>query len=221
VTIIAAADGSALGNPGPAGWGWYVDEDRWAAGGWPHGTNNQGELTAVLDLLHQTAHVPDDLVIYCDSQYAINSITKWMAGWKKRGWRKADGKAVVNVDIMRALDASMTALAAQGRRVEFRWVKGHAGHVLNEQADRLANGAASAYALGEVPNGGPGIPGANRMTHELTVQARAPRPAPGSPPTGAKRGSPSAGGSVDADPHGGERRLSPRETSYPPADTLF
>jgi ribonuclease HI len=164
VTITAAADGSALGNPGPAGWGWYIDQDRWAAGGWPHGTNNQGELTAVLDLLTQTAHLPDDLVIYCDSQYAINSITKWMAGWKKRGWRKADGKPVLNVEIMKSLDASMTQLAAQGRKVTFRWVKGHAGHPLNEAADRLANGAAACYARGGIPDPGPGIAGGRRST---------------------------------------------------------
>ncbi|HET8591011.1 MAG TPA: hypothetical protein VFM01_15345, partial [Nakamurella sp.] len=62
MTLIAAADGSALGNPGPAGWAWYIDDDRWAAGGWPHGTNNMGELTAVLDLLRQTAHLDQDLV---------------------------------------------------------------------------------------------------------------------------------------------------------------
>lgn len=172
MTLTAAADGSALGNPGPAGWGWYIDEDRWAAGGWPHGTNNQGELTAILDLLAQTAHVPDDLVIYCDSQYAINSITKWMPGWKKRGWRKGDGKPVLNVEIMKALDARMTQFAAAGRRVEFRWVKGHAGHPLNEAADRLANGAASAYARGEVPEGGPGIPGGQRAEEVALPLAR-------------------------------------------------
>ena len=134
MTIIAAADGSALGNPGPAGWGWYVDGGCWAAGGWPHGTNNMGELTAVLDLLQQTAHVPDDLLVYCDSTYVINSITKWMPGWKRRGWKKGDGKPVLNVEIMRALDAAMA-----GRRVRFVWVKGHAGHPENERADELAN----------------------------------------------------------------------------------
>ena len=162
VTLVAAADGSALGNPGPAGWGWYVDADRWAAGGWPHGTNNQGELTAVLDLLRQTAHLAADLVIYCDSQYVINSVTKWMAGWKRRGWRKGDGKPVQNVELMQALDAEMTSFAAAGRRVEFRWVKGHAGHDLNEQADRLANGAAAAFQAGRIPPPGPGIPGGRR-----------------------------------------------------------
>ena len=152
VTIIAAADGSALGNPGPAGWGWYVDEDRWACGGWPHGTNNMGELTAVLDLLLQTADADDDLLVYCDSTYAINSITKWMPGWKRRNWRKGDGKPVQNVEIMKALDAAM-----QGRRVRFEWVKGHTGHELNEQADRLANSASLAYSQGRQPDPGPGF----------------------------------------------------------------
>lgn len=163
MTIIAAADGSALGNPGPAGWGWYIDEAHWAAGGWPHGTNNQGELTAVLDLLRQTSHLPEDVVIYCDSQYAIKSVTEWMPGWKKRGWRKADGKPVLNLEIMQALDAEMTTARAARRRIEFRWVKGHAGHPLNEAADRLANGAAAAYQQGQVPEPGPGMPGATRF----------------------------------------------------------
>lgn len=170
MTIIAAADGSALGNPGPAGWGWYIDQDRWAAGGWPHGTNNQGELTAVLDLLLQTAHLADDLTIYCDSRYVIDSITKWMPGWKQKGWRKADGKPVKNVEIMQALDAGMTAARAAGRRVEFRWVKGHAGHPLNEAADSLANGAALAFQRGGTPDPGPGIPGATRRSgHDPAV----------------------------------------------------
>jgi ribonuclease HI len=164
VTIIAAADGSALGNPGPAGWGWYVDDEHWAVGGWARGTNNMGELTAVLDLLQQTAHLDDDLVVYCDSTYVINSITKWMAGWKRRGWRKGDGKPVLNVDIMRALDAAMA-----GRRVRFEWVKGHSGHVLNEAADRLANGAAASWKTGTAPQPGPGFPGAVAVLPEQPV----------------------------------------------------
>ena len=155
MTIIAAADGSALGNPGPAGWGWYVDEQCWAAGGWAHGTNNMAELTAVLDLLQQTAHLPDDLLVYCDSTYVINSVTKWMAGWKRRGWKKGDGKPVLNVEIMKALDAAM-----QGRRVSFRWVKGHSGHELNEAADQLANAAAVSWKGGAAPAAGPGFAGA-------------------------------------------------------------
>jgi ribonuclease HI len=118
MTITAAADGSALGNPGPAGWAWYIDDNTWRAGGWPHGTNNMGELKAVLDLLEATAHRPDEpLRVLCDSQYVINSITKWMPGWKKKGWKKRDGKPVLNVELMKALDAAMA-----GRDVHFEWV---------------------------------------------------------------------------------------------------
>ena len=155
MTIIAAADGSALGNPGPAGWAWYVDDTCWAAGGWAHGTNNKAELTALLDLLQQTAHLSDDLLVYCDSTYVINSVTTWMSGWKRRGWRKRDGSAVLNVEIMKALDEAMV-----GRRVELAWVKGHSGHVLNEAADRLANAAATSWKDGSAPLPGPGFDGA-------------------------------------------------------------
>jgi len=166
VTIIAAADGSALGNPGPAGWGWYVDDDCWAAGGWAHGTNNMAELTAVLDLLQQTAHLDEDVLLYCDSTYVINSVTKWMAGWKRRGWRKGDGQPVLNLEIMQALDAAMV-----GRRVRFEWVKGHSGHVLNEAADRLANAAALSWKNLTAPEAGPGFAGAVvRPAVEAVVQ---------------------------------------------------
>lgn len=151
--IIAAADGSALGNPGPAGWAWYIDDDHWASGGWAHGTNNMGELKAVLDLFEATASRPEaKLRVYCDSQYVINSLTKWMPGWKKKGWKKSDGKPVLNRDLLEALDAALT-----GRDYEFIWVKGHAGHELNEKADSLANGAARAYQEGREPAHGPGF----------------------------------------------------------------
>lgn len=151
--IIAAADGSALGNPGPAGWAWYIDDDHWASGGWAHGTNNMGELKAVLDLFEATAPRPEaKLRVYCDSQYVINSLTKWMPGWKKKGWKKSDGKPVLNRDLLEALDQALT-----GRDYEFIWVKGHAGHELNEKADSLANGAARAYQEGREPAHGPGF----------------------------------------------------------------
>jgi ribonuclease HI len=152
VTITAAADGSALGNPGPAGWAWYIDADRWAAGGWPHGTNNMGELKAVLELFRATAEVDDDLLVLCDSQYVINSVVKWMPGWKRKGWRKADGAPVMNVDLMQEIDAAL-----QGRRYRFEWVRGHVGHELNEAADERARGAATAYQRGSEVPGGPGF----------------------------------------------------------------
>ena len=155
MTITASADGSALGNPGPAGWAWYIDDSTWAAGGWKHATNNQGELKAVLELFRATAHVDDDLHILCDSQYVINSITKWMPGWKKKGWRKGDGKPVLNLDLLQELDAAIA-----GRRYRFEWVKGHVGHVLNEAADARARAVAEAYARGATIPSGPGFPGA-------------------------------------------------------------
>jgi len=152
--ITAAADGSALGNPGHAGWAWYVDDDCWAAGGWMHATNNQGELTAVLELFRATAHVDEELLVLCDSQYVINAVTKWMAGWKRKGWRKADGKPVMNVELLRELDAVLV-----GRRYRFEWVRGHVGHPLNEAADARARAAAEAYRGGGVIPVGPGFTG--------------------------------------------------------------
>jgi len=134
--IIAAADGSALGNPGPAGWAWYIDDDHWAK-----------------------------LRVYCDSQYVINSLTKWMPGWKKKGWKKSDGKPVLNRDLLEALDRALT-----GRDYEFIWVKGHAGHELNEKADSLANGAARAYQEGREPAHGPGF-GASTEPATAAVEA--------------------------------------------------
>ena len=151
--IIAAADGSSLSNPGPAGWAWYIDDGVWAAGGWKHGTNNMGELMAVLDLLQSTAHTGEPLRILCDSQYVINSLTKWLPGWKRRGWKKGDGKPVMNVDLMQELDKALA-----GRDVTFEWVKGHAGHDLNEAADERARAAATAFRDGVAPDTGPGYP---------------------------------------------------------------
>ncbi|GAB3407798.1 hypothetical protein GCM10027515_24190 [Schumannella luteola] len=152
MTITAAADGSALGNPGPAGWAWFVDEQNWAAGGWPHATNNRGELQAVLEFFRATAHLDDDLLVLCDSQYVINCVTKWMPGWKSKGWRKRDGAPVLNVDLLQQLDE-----AIKGRRYRFEWVKGHAGHGLNEAADVRARAAAEAYQRGRDVDAGPGF----------------------------------------------------------------
>ena len=168
--IIAAADGSALGNPGPAGWAWYIDDDHWASGGWAHGTNNMGELKAVLDLFEATASRPEaKLRVYCDSQYVINSLTKWMPGWKKKGWKKSDGKPVLNRDLLEALDAALA-----GRDYEFIWVKGHAGHELNEKADSLANGAARAYQEGREPAHGPGFGGSAEPAAESAAAVEEP-----------------------------------------------
>lgn len=157
MTITAAADGSSLGNPGPAGWAWYVDEGTWDAGGWPQGTNNLGELTAILRLLEATAETGEELHILADSQYAINVVSKWRLGWKKRGWTKADKKPIKNLELIQEIDRAM-----EGRRVTFEWVKGHAGHRMNERADDLARACAEAYQAGRTPEPGPGFGGAAR-----------------------------------------------------------
>jgi len=168
VTITAAADGSALGNPGPAGWAWYIDDDRWDAGGWKHGTNNMGELKAVLELFRATSGVDDDLLVLCDSQYVINSVTKWMPGWKRKGWRKADGKPVMNVELLKELDEALA-----GRRYRFEWVKGHVGHELNEAADARARAVATAYQRGAAIPSGPGF--------GVAPASRPAQPAPATP----------------------------------------
>ena len=151
MTTVVAVDGSALGNPGPTGWAWYVDENCWAAGGWPSSSNNRGELTALLELLKATAPTNEELHVLADSQYVINSVTKWIAGWKANGWRKADKKPVVNVDLMQAIDKAIT-----GRKVSFEWVRGHSGHPLNEAADDKARAAARAYQHHSSVESGPG-----------------------------------------------------------------
>ena len=174
MTITAAADGSSLGNPGPAGWAWYVDEDTWDAGGWPQGTNNLGELTAILRLLEATAESGDELHILADSQYAINVVSKWRLGWKKRGWTKADKKPIKNLELIQEIDRAM-----EGRRVTFEWVKGHAGHRMNERADDLARACAEAYQVGRTPEPGPGFGGGASRGSASADQASSDQPSGG------------------------------------------
>lgn len=185
MTITAAADGSALGNPGPNGWAWFIDERNWAAGGSAHGTNNQGELRAVLELLRATAHTDEPLVIECDSRYVIDSVTKWMPGWKRRGWRKSDGGAVLNRDLMEQLDEALS-----GREVTFEWVKGHAGHALNEAADERANAAAKAYQEKREPDRGPGFAADGSTSTDVTPAEPGTPTALTSAPTAAPAASP-------------------------------
>ena len=147
MTITVSTDGSALGNPnGPMGWAWADHEP--AAGGKPghehagdcdaggatNGTNQIGELCAVLEALR--AHPgSEDLVIETDSQYAINCSTKWVQGWKRNGWKNSQKKPVKNADLIRAID---NEIAHRAGSVRFVWVKGHAGNAGNEKVDELA-----------------------------------------------------------------------------------
>ena len=150
--IVAATDGSSMGNPGPSGWAWYVDQQRWAAGGMENSTNQQAELFAVLALLRA---VPKDvpLLVRTDSQYTLKSCTEWMRGWKARGWRKADGKPVMNLGLMKELDA---ALAARTAKTSFEWVRGHRGDFLNEAADSRCTAASRAVRSRKPVDSGPG-----------------------------------------------------------------
>lgn len=130
------ADGACKGNPGPGGWGaWlsYGGKEKELCGGEFDTTNNRMELTAViraLEALNRSCAVR----VHTDSQYVHKGISEWITGWKARGWKTADKKPVKNDDLWRLLDR----LALQ-HRVEWVWVKGHAGNAGNERADMLAN----------------------------------------------------------------------------------
>ncbi|MBW3081075.1 ribonuclease HI [Bifidobacterium sp. 79T10] len=149
-TIVVSTDGSALGNPnGPMGWAWADhakdagdggepghehDSRGYDAGGATNGTNQIGELCAVLEALR--AHPgPQKLIIESDSQYAINCSTKWVKGWKRNGWKNSQKKPVKNRELIQAIDE---AISNRPGPVEFKWVKGHAGNAGNELVDELA-----------------------------------------------------------------------------------
>ena len=130
------SDGACRGNPGPGGWGVLLrsrgtEKELW--GGEADTTNNRMELTAVIRALEALKR-PSRVRLYTDSQYVQKGISQWIRQWKRRGWRTADRKPVKNIDLWQRLDE----LAAV-HDVEWHWVRGHAGHVENERADRLAN----------------------------------------------------------------------------------
>jgi ribonuclease HI len=131
-------DGACSGNPGPGGWGAvlrYGEVEKELSGGEAQTTNNRMEMTAAIVAL-ETLKRPCGVRLYTDSTYVRNGITQWLPGWKARGWRTADKKPVKNVDLWQRLDA-----AAARHRIEWLWVKGHAGHPENERADALARAA--------------------------------------------------------------------------------
>ncbi len=128
-------DGACSGNPGPGGWGVvmrYGEREKELKGGEPLTTNNRMELTAAIEALESLKR-PCAVTVHTDSQYVRGGVTGWMQGWKRNGWRTADKKPVKNEDLWRRLDA-----AAARHEVDWLWVRGHAGDVQNERADRLA-----------------------------------------------------------------------------------
>ncbi len=128
-------DGACSGNPGPGGWGailrWNGHEKE-LSGGHPDTTNNRMEMTAVIKAL-EALKKPAKVEIHTDSTYVKDGIEKWMHGWKKRGWKTADKKAVKNQGLWQQLDELI-----QKHDVTLHWVKGHNGHPENERADALA-----------------------------------------------------------------------------------
>jgi len=130
------ADGACKGNPGPGGWGALLvagGKETELHGGDPATTNNRMELTAVIRAL-DSLPAGSRVRLYTDSQYVQLGITEWIHAWKRRGWKTADKKPVKNEDLWKLLDE-----AARRHKVEWHWVKGHAGHPGNERADALAN----------------------------------------------------------------------------------
>lgn len=128
-------DGACSGNPGPGGWGVILrwgDTEKELCGGEADTTNNRMELTAAIQALEALKR-PVTVRLFTDSEYVKNGITKWIHGWKAKGWKTAEKKPVKNADLWQRLDA------AQARHtIEFHWVRGHAGHPENERADELA-----------------------------------------------------------------------------------
>jgi ribonuclease HI len=136
--VVIHTDGACRGNPGPGGWGALLEcqgRAKSLKGGETLTTNNRMELMAAIRAL-ETLKEPCAVQVYTDSNYVRQGIMEWLRGWKAKGWKTADKKPVKNQDLWERLD-----VAAARHRVEWHWVKGHAGHPGNEAADRLANEA--------------------------------------------------------------------------------
>jgi ribonuclease HI len=141
--VEIATDGACKGNPGPGGWGVLIrmgSREKELSGGEKLTTNNRMELMAAIEGLNALKR-PCRVTLSTDSRYVMDGLTKWIHGWRKNGWKTADKKPVKNADLWQKLID-----AAAPHRVEWVWVKGHAGHPDNERADKLASDAALAAA---------------------------------------------------------------------------
>ena len=147
-TFLIFSDGACRGNPGPGAWGTLIQDSSenviaTLSGIEFHTTNNQMELLGAIKGLSELANLLDknkqknEIHIYSDSKYLVEGISKWLPGWKKRNWKKADNKAPENLELWQSLDH----LNSIFKTVHFNWIKGHAGHPQNEYCDKLANDA--------------------------------------------------------------------------------
>jgi ribonuclease HI len=144
--VIIHTDGACSGNPGPGGFGAILEWDghvREIKGGEPLTTNNRMELMAAIAALEALKR-PCTVDLHTDSQYLRNGIMTWIKGWKRNGWKTADKKPVKNVDLWQRLDAAIAH-----HKVRWHWVRGHAGHDLNERADELARAAIAEIRAGK------------------------------------------------------------------------
>jgi ribonuclease HI len=139
--VEIATDGACKGNPGPGGWGALIraaGQEKELSGGEKLTTNNRMELMAAIEALNALTR-PCQVTLSTDSRYVMDGLTKWIHGWQKNGWRTAARQPVKNAELWQALLA-----AAKPHKIDWKWVKGHAGHPDNERADKLASDAATA-----------------------------------------------------------------------------
>ena len=144
-TVDVWTDGACSGNPGPGGWGAilsYNGVETELSGGEPQTTNNRMELMAAIAALEALKR-PCTVALHTDSQYLRQGITGWIHGWKKNGWRTADKKPVKNAELWQRLDAALGQ-----HKIEWKWVKGHAGDEMNERADALARAGMAPFKPG-------------------------------------------------------------------------
>jgi ribonuclease HI len=176
--LIIFADGASSGNPGPGGWGaviaWPDGQVAELGGGDPQTTNNRMELTAALRALTRISGYSGAVTLYTDSVYVIRGITQWIWGWRKNGWKTAEGQEVINQDLWKALSAEL-ARQKEKIRVDWRHVRGHSGVPGNERVDEIA----VAYSKGRTPSlySGP-LLGYSVPIHDLPENTELPEPKP-------------------------------------------
>ena len=140
--VTLHTDGACLGNPGPGGWAAILqwgEHESVLSGGLADTTNNQMELMAVIMGLEALKR-PVSITVVSDSRYVLNGIQSWIAGWKRNGWKNAKKQPVANQELLQRLDA-----ATQSHQIDWQWIKGHAGHPLNERCDELASAEARQF----------------------------------------------------------------------------